>query len=542
MKGTAKAAALMVIVTLVVGYVQFYGIDQLVLNSDELFRARALISDDWDLFKVAWPAGAVREEFNNWPMHLPPGLGVLMRLAVVVFGPQHLHLALRFWPWLLGVIGIWAIYALYRTIGGRRFAWLVIPLAALACNQTFEFCKSMKHYTADMVFCSLQYIFAWLIYQHQRPRDWLWLALISAAGFWFAFGTPFTTAAIWAGLLLALLFESPKTQSSSIRPLWLRFALASLLVALSGIGIYLLIVRQAIHNQNFISHISHSGLQLFDWSQAGSLHYWLRYLGRAAYHTLRVSVFFFRDNWIFGMAANLSILGWTWVSLRQRQWFAPLILITPWLLIIVGSFADVFPLQAYRVISFLLPAWIVMIILGWRCAYDYLRAKNRVVANGALALLLVAVSALCWLNLRDSFYLRFGGGRKVDKAMNALMQNAQDGDTVFLHWGAILPFYVYGTDHQPGYLNTYPIKNAAGGRLQVLYGDEHRNNLAAYEPQFEQVEAVPGRLWVAFCHNWPSADMLTLKQRLQARRTLLQVHDFKKCQVLLFAPISQTNR
>jgi len=232
---------------------------------------------------------------------------------------------------------------------------------------------------------------------------------------------------------------------------------------------------------------------------------------------------------------NLTILLWVWTSCKAKKWFEPFILIAPWLFIIVGSFADVFPLQAYRVISFLLPAWIVMTVAGWRMGYDYLAARKKW-ANVALVIILLAVGLLSYLNIRDSFYRRFGGGRKVDKAMSAMMQNAQDGDTVFLHWGAILPFYVYATDHQPGYLPSYPIKNSQGGQLHVLYGEEHRENLPAYEPQFKQVEAVPGRLWVAFCHKWPSADMLALKQRLLEKRTLLEEHDFKKCQVLLFAP------
>ena len=535
MKDAVKSAVLIALVTLFIGYVHYYGIDRLVLNSDELFRARALVSSDWDLFHVAWPENAVREEFNNWPMHLPPGLGLFMRAAIVVLGPNHLHLALRFWPWLLGVLGVWLVYAMYRTYGGKRFAWLVLPLAALACNQTFEFCKSMKHYTADMVFCSLQYIFAWRVYRHGRTRDWFWLAIVSGVGFWFAFGVVFTTAAIFAGLILALLFE--RRAVSARQKIWPRLAGSLVVIAISGIGLYLLIVRQAISNENFIGHISHSGLQLFDWSQVGSLSYWARYLSRAVYHTLRVSVFFFRDNWPFGTLVNLSILGYIWISVREKNWFSPFVFLAPWLLIIIGSFANVFPLQAYRVISFLLPAWIVMIVLAWRSGYDAFVLKRKNIARLGLALLLAATASLCYLNIRDAFYLRFGGGRKVDKAMSALMQNARDGDTVFLHWGAILPFYIYATDHQAGYLDSYPIKNEHGGQLQVLYGDEHRDRLKAYEAQFQQVEAVKGRLWVAFAHQWPSVDMLALKERLLKKRTLLQEHDFKKCQVLLFAPL-----
>lgn len=535
MKRSVNVVLLAIAVTAIVACVHFYGVDKLVLNSDELFRARALASSDWDLFKVAWPEQAVREEFNNWPMHLPPGLGILMRAAVVVFGSDQLHLAFRFWPALLGVVGVWLVFAMYKTFHRSSFAWLALILTALASNQMFEFTKSMKHYTADVLFCSLQYIFAWRFLTQRRSRDAMWLAIISAVGIWFAFGVVFTTAAIFAGLFLYG-FRPFAPAGQDKKSYWQVFAAAVALIAVSALGLYVLIVQQAIKNPNFIEHISHSGLQLFDWSQAGNLIYWGKYLARAVLHTVRISAFFFRDNWLFGGVANLLILYWLWQSLRSKNYFAPIAFILPWLFIVLGSFADLFPLQAYRVISFILPAWIVMLTGGVQLVYEKLANRQPVLAKPFLALFVLAGLVLSVLNVNDSLHLRFGGGRKVDRAMRDLMDHAQDQDTVFLHWGAILPFYIYATDHQPGYLDQYPIKNTGGGTLYVIYGNEHRNRLAAYEKQFEVVEKVPGRLWVAFCHNWPSEDMLALKNRLLAQRSLLGTYDHKKCQVLLFAP------
>jgi hypothetical protein len=530
---------LIVAVTAFVAYLHFYGIDRLVLNSDELFRARALVSSDWDLFKVAWPEHAVREEFNNWPMHLPPVLGILMRAAVVGFGPDQLHLALRFWPAFFGVLGVWAVYAMYRTFHRSSFAWLALILTALASNQMFEFSKSMKHYTMDVVFCSLQYIFAYRFLTQRRTRDAIWLAVISAVGIWVAFGVVFTTAAIFAGLFLYG-FRPFSNSKQTRKSYWQTFFATAAIIGISALGLYVLIVQQAIKNPNFIEHISHSGLQLFDWSQAGNMLYWGKYLARAVLHTVRISVFFFRDNWVFGSVANLLILYWIWQNIKSKNYFAPIAFVLPWLLIVLGSFADVFPLQAYRVISFILPAWIVMLTGGVQLVYEKLTVQRGTLAKAFLGLFILATVGLSFLNIRDTFYLRFGGGRKVDKAMKALMDHAQDQDTVFLHWGAILPFYIYATDHQPGYLEQYPIKRSSGGSLHVIYGNEHRNRMPAYEEQFREVEKVPGRLWVAFCHNWPSEDMLALKSRLTAQRQLLNTYDFKKCQVLLFAPLPTT--
>ncbi len=516
-------------------FIHFYGIDRIVLNIDEIFRVRALISSDWDLFKVAWPEQAIRTEFKDWPVHLPPFLGLLMRGAVVVLGPA--NLTWRIWPWFFGVLAIWAVFRFFQTYSGNRFAWLALVLVGLACSQMFEFSKSMKHFTADVFFCSWQYILAHRVLRQNQWRDWLGLTLISAIGIWFAFGVMFTTAAIFLALLITFLSETSSASEKirCIKP----FLLSTVVIGLSAALLYVLIVKQAVGNKAFISHISHDGLQLFNWTRVGELSYWVRYLLRIGYQCFRISIFFFKNNWIYGTVANLIILYWLWRMFRQREWFVLLAFTLPVVFFVLGSFANMFPLQAYRVISFLLPAWIVMITTGLRMGYDDLLHKNRYLAYSFLFIAVMGTAYLSYLNCRDALNLRFGGGRRLDKVMAVLMQEAQDQDTVFLHHGAILAFYIYATDHQPGYREEYPIKNPRGGMLHVIYGHEFGGNISAHEPQFQQVENVRGRLWVAFGHLWPSEDMLLLEQRLKKRRTLLKEYDFKKCKLLLFAPLEE---
>jgi len=526
------AGAILAVLLVLLAWMQFYGLDRLVLSSDELFRARALVGEDWDLFKVAWPAEAVREHFQSWPVHMPPGLGLLMRAAVVVLGPT--PLALRLFPWLFGVAGVLMIYWMYRSIMGRRFALLPLVMAGFASSLMLTIAKTMKHYTADVFFCALIYWIAWRIVREGKTRDWVWLGVVSAAAFWISFGSVFVAAAVY--LTLAVYVLARRAAWSEKKKVLIHYAGASLAAAASLGVLFFLIIQPAFGNDAFIDHISKSGLQLFDWSRWNQGEYWARYLARMVHHTFRIPMLFFRRDLAFGALINALIAYWAVLSLRRRNWLLLSFFFTPYLLIILGSFAGKYPLKAYELVTFTMPAWLVMATAGLRELYDRLAVRRRLVANACIAGVVLFTAYLSYLNLHDVRRLHFAGGRRVDKAIALLMDNAQDRDTAFIHWGAILPFYVYGTDHAAGYQSEYPIKNRTGGRLQVIWGEEHLGNLAGNEEQFQRIESVPGRLWLVFCHKWPSQEMEVLIQRIEAQRPLIQRHDLRKCQVLLFGP------
>jgi len=138
-----------------------------------------------------------------------------------------------------------------------------------------------------------------------------------------------------------------------------------------------------------------------------------------------------------------------------------------------------------------------------------------------------------WINIGKVHRQRYAGGRRVDQLMYTMKQNARAGDTVFLHWGSILPFYFYFSDHSPGYRAAYPIGDGTGS-VNVIYGSEYTFSPEKYEAQFERVGNIPGRLWIAFCHMWPTENMEILEKRLEAGRRRIDTWEFKGCKLLLY--------
>ncbi|NLP11044.1 glycosyltransferase family 39 protein [bacterium] len=522
---------------LLCAFFQFYGIDRLVLGSDELYRARSLMGDDWSLTKLPWPTEAARELFEAWPIHTPPLFAILTRAAVVVFGEN--DFAMRFWPFLFAILGTAAIYCLYKKYYGRAFAVVALLLAGLFSDEMLINAKSLKHYTADILVGSLILIFTRRILRESRYRDWFMLILLAAVGVWLAFGTVFIAASAWAVLALNQLL--PRWFGGRTQRFWPQLLIGGLCVLFSLILLYLVNMRYAFGNSIFLEHIANAGQQFFDWSKVLDIKYGAYFIARLAYQTYKLASFFFIDQDRVGLLLNFFIVVWFVVQIKSKNFIDLFLFMIPVLLSIACSFAGLYPYTANRLLLYLLPIWTVVITFGMQFSFEWLR--NRRALLGVLFAVLLAVVILPGIgtNMKKVLRYKFAGGRHVHTLMRTLMDNAKDQDQVYLHYGAILPFYIYATDHQRGYQNTYPLAGDRG-QIHVIYGEEHLLHFDQNEPHFRKVESTPGRLWVAFCHRWPEEDMLELKRRLILKKQLLTEYNFKGCQLLLFDDPSSVAR
>ena len=200
---------------------------------------------------------------------------------------------------------------------------------------------------------------------------------------------------------------------------------------------------------------------------------------------------------------------------------------------LLASVSGRYPFFAGRLSLYLLPLWILMAVSGFGWLQETVGRKSKT-ARGAFVLggcILVLYPVL--INIVQVRHKRYAGGRRVDELMYTMKENARDGDTVFLHWGSILPFYFYFSDHSPGYRTQYPIGDSPGF-IDVIYGSEYTFSPEKYERQNERVGNVPGRLWIAFCHMWPTDDMNALEKRLETDRKRLDSWEFKGCKLLLY--------
>lgn len=531
-----KKYGLLGIILLSAVFLQFYGNNDLVLGSDELYRARSLVGDDWSLTTFPWPEEATREQFNNWPMHTPPLFGYLSRLAVVVF--TDVHFSLRFWPFLFAVLATVLSYFVYRKFYGRSYALLAPLLLGIASDEMLVNAKSLKHYTADILLGFMMLYSAKNILTKNKTSDWIVLTLCSAVGLWLAFGTVFISASVYFVLLFSLL------QRYSIKG-FLKFQhsgklLASgLITAVSFLLLYFINMRQAYANPTFLEHISASGMQFFEWSRIADLPYVLHFLARIGYQTFKLAHFFFDDSYLLAVILNGFMVVWFLSRIRERKWTELFLLLLPVGFAVISAFAGKYPFTANRLLLFLLPMWVMMIAFGIEKSIRFIKAKNAFAGKVWLAIVLAILSVGMASNVNKVMHKKFAGGRRVDLTVQKLFEQAKDCDTVYLHWGAILPFYIYGTDHQSGYKHEYSLPNSRGS-VHIIYGEEHLLNLAHYEKDMQKVVSIPGRVWVMFCHRWPDEDMLLLKSRMAENRAIQEEFNFRGCQLLLYDAMAES--
>ncbi len=519
---------LLLVVIVAVAILQAYGIDKIVLGSDELHPARALISEDWSIVRYPWPEEATLEFYRNWPMHFPPLFALLTRGAVVALGTG--HFALRLFPLLFAIAATFVSYFLYREFYGRRWALLAPVLVGLACDQVLTWAKAIKHYTADVLFCSLLLIAGKRVLEQGLPRDWVFFGLLAVVSFWIGYGAVYVLAGIFLLLFLRLL-KAVRQGATPLRPYLLPLVVTGAATAVSFAGLRVVAIQQAVGNEVFMRSF---GIQMLDHGRLGDLGYVAHFFARVGFQTLKLPWFFFRHSTAFAVLANVLIALWLVARVRRRQWTEVGLVLFPWIFCVGAAVAGFYPFTANRLLLFLLPSWMLMMLGGFAQAVAWLRSRSRLLAVGVAGALAIWLGVTIARNVVDVSKMRLAGGRRIDLAVKYLARNAEDGDTVFLHWAAIIGFYYYFTDHQPGYVHDYPIPGREG-RVRVIYGEQH-NALADYEPLFRRVEETPGRLWLLFGHKWPSEEMTALESRLRARRPLLQQYEHGKCRVVLFGP------
>ena len=518
------------VLALLTPVIYFYGIDQLVLGSDELHPARIIVGNDWSLTHYPWPKEAVREYYDNWPVQFPPLFGLLTRASVVVFGAG--HFALRFFPALFALCALFASFFLFRKFMKPELAAIAGLVMGWSSDIMIDYAKFFKHYTADVLCAIIIFILTISIVKSGKLKYWFLLALVSATSIWLAFASFFAIATAF-GLILLHQFLIKDLKNKQF---WLKYVCSGLFLFCSFIALYFINIANAVSNPVFLMDW---GYQIFNWQRAGDAMYWFMYWKYIISQIVLMPAYFFNMSVGIGIVANILILVWVTQAFLKKDFENLFLMLTPMLLLILASFAGKYPFYASRLSLILLPLWIIMIYNGAVIVFDKL--KNVKFAKPVLvALLIVLFLHPAYSNVIKVKTLDFPNRRQVDQLMYDLKDQVQDGDTVMLHWGAILAFYFYFTDHQSGYPEYYATKDNAG-EITIIYGEEHRLHPELNQVFFDRVKSESGRLWVVFCHQWPNDDMLQLKEQLDASREQISYIKHNGCRAFLYGPNQELN-
>ncbi len=511
-------------------YLHLYGIDKLVLGSDELHPARALISDDWSLTHHPWPEDAVREYYDNWPIQFPPLFGLLSRASVVLFGVN--AFALRIFPAIFALLAVLCGYFLFRLFMKSGPALAVTLAMGTASDKLLIYAKSLKHYTADVLMTILVIYWGKRLVDKNTNKAWIFFTIFAAFSIWLAFASIYSIA----GVYLLLFIQQVFLKKNSPPRFWLPYILSAFVFCLSFAGLYIVSISRAVTNPVFIQEWL---VQIFHWDKITDMSYILHYFAHMGKHILLLPAYFFFDSLVAAALGNLFIGIWIAGQIKRKSFTDILLLVLPLIFVLFASLAGKYPFSAGRLTLFLMPLWIIMIVLGFKIVYEWLAGKNKKLAVLVLVCSVILVLQGVYINFIKVKNMKYSGGRRVDLMMYTLKEQALNDDTAYLHWGAILPFYFYFTDHRPGYQNVYPIR-AGKGELHIIWGEEHTIHPERNGPLFQKIENVPGRLWIAFGHQWPAPDMLELERELNSRRNKLEEWEFKGCKLLLYAALNDS--
>lgn len=389
----------------------------------------------------------------------PIGFLLIEKLAVHLLGNN--EYALRLFPLLSGL----AVLVLFYAIAQRR----VRPATALigvglvvVSSQLIYYSSEVKQYSSDAAIGLL--LIAMALYADAKPAS-LWRAILlglsGAAALWFSHPAVFVLAGLGAGLFLFRLRARDKRAIGML-------ALSGLMWGLSFVLVYVVSLAGLSRN-SVLNNYWQSGFMPLAVSR------WRWYLDTF------LGMF---DNPVglplAGLAAVCFIAGLVGLWRSNRKLLAMLML--PLLATLAAAAARLYPFSG-RLILFLVPLMALVIAEGVTQLWTLTRTQS-VIIGGAIILLLFAQPVV---NAADNL-MQPKRGEDIRPAISYIRQHWQEGDQLYVYYGARPAFMYY--DAQFGF-----------GDNDTVPGEAGRDNWSQYWTEIDRVRGRP-RVWLLFSHVW----------------------------------------
>ncbi len=191
-----------------------------------------------------------------------------------------------------------------------------------------------------------------------------------------------------------------------------------------------------------------------------------------------------------GVWVALTLLGAGYLCWRQRE--AAALLLAPWLVALVASALQQFPLRA-RLMDFLVPGMIVLLFAGVQALAEWVGRRSRLLAQGVLTL---SIFPIIYSTTHHDLPPYCAENAKALYAQ--LARARRPGDAVYAYYGAGQSLRWYGPQYGLG-----PATYRLGHCYRQLPGAERQ--------YLHEIDAFRGhRVWVVFVHfNQPDERDLT---------------------------------
>jgi 4-amino-4-deoxy-L-arabinose transferase-like glycosyltransferase len=382
----------------------------------------------------------------SYEQYAPPVWLWVIKALSALFGFS--EQALRLFPLLSGIVSVFLMYAVLKTLTSLRSLWY--PLALMCFSFMFiRYATELKQYTTDvMVVLSLILLALKTDILQQKVSQFLltWL-LAGSVAIWLCMPSVFVLAGIGGYYFFICL------QNKVYKKITLIIILSFIWIAQFALY-YLLILKDQANSQylqNFHKDYFLSAMPTTfkEWDHNFSL--MGQVLGEAAGFTF------------LAKAMHTVFIAWCGIRLffKNRPLFS--LLFVPFLLLLVAAAVNQFSMIP-RVVLFIMP--ILLIMIG--TSLDILLHIKKVFLQATL----IVACLLCIINssaLRFMF-IPLESEQLTDALDFTMKQGIQSGNNIYLHSGAV-PSFIYYTTIHPDSSKWNKIKDAHKLNWESSYAD-----------------------------------------------------------------------
>ena len=339
-----------------------------VIRSGYYLLARPLQGDECSLAQNIFETKNLAGFFRplSYQQAAPSGFMMLSALAFYSFSPYAAELSFRLLPFLSSLGGLWLFYLLAKKVLKSKPA-ILLALLLMAFNFNLaEYAQWFKQYSSDgLIFLAILLSIFYLKVQEWSKFKLVLLGVVYALCIWLSYPSVVAIATV----LIILLIKKTKIKN---------LIFLALPVVISGVGF--LISQRVTVQDNHLHDYWQSGFIAVNFSNLPAL---MKNL------LLWQFSLWGRDIWVL-LIAGLLVLGLL-ITLKRIKEDASAVLVLPFLLALVLSYARIYPLEA-RLSLYLIP---IIILLACR-SFDVPTQKWR---DWHFLLTLPAGITLCLLTM-----------------------------------------------------------------------------------------------------------------------------------------------
>ena len=394
----------------------------------------------------------------------PIGFLLVEKISVSLFGNN--EYALRLFPLLAGLVGMWLFYLLLQRTVSSKIAQLGALGLFVFHPNLISFSAEAKQYSIDVFFSTLLLFFSVPLFSKQVPvTKFRWMGVVGIIAMWFSHPALFVLASIGLCLFLSALWQ--RNYSKVVPLLWIGVAWV-----VNFIVLYLVSFRNLSQNAYLLDYWQEGFAPIPTWSNWS----WFS------------EIFGGGLLYVFGYAAKIwivaSVILIGWIVLIWKKSGLALVLPGTIAFILITSGFHLYPFFG-RMILFLVPLALIVYAVCLEGLETLLRTQTLL----RISLLIIIGGYFIYSPVNhaveDAFNPKYS--ENIRPTLDTLELLWREGDALYISYGAV-PAFRY-------YMDRYNLEN-------ISYETNKYEDYNAPQLLLQKIDFLKGnqRVWVLISH------------------------------------------